>query len=50
MISEFSFQHFRFHLEPKVPLQMPAYNKGSTLRPRPEARPEGQCDTGRVRV
>lgn len=38
----------RFYLEPKAPLQMPAYNKGSTLRPRPEARPEGQCDPGWV--
>ena len=50
MISGFSLQNFRFHLEPKGPLQMPAclrathrqaFNKGSTLRPRPEARPEG---------
>ena len=31
MIPDFSFQHFRFHLEPKAPLHMPAYNKGSTM-------------------
>ena len=69
MVTDFSLQHFCFHLEPKGALQMPtclpehrqAYNKGSTLRPRPEARPEGfdrelsrtahpegQCDMGRV--
>ena len=45
MISGFSLQNFRFHLEPKGPLQMPAclgvthrqaYNKGSTLRLRRE--------------
>ena len=29
-------QNFRFHLEPKSPLRMPAYNKGSTLRLTPE--------------
>jgi hypothetical protein len=37
----FSFHHYRFHLEPKAPLQMPAclrathrqaYSKGSTRR------------------
>jgi hypothetical protein len=27
-----SLQHFRFHLEPKVPLRMPAYNKGNVIR------------------
>ena len=27
---DFSLQHFRFHLEPKGLLRMPAYNKGST--------------------
>lgn len=52
VISHFSLQHFRFHLEPKGTLQMPAHNKGSTLRPRPElsrtAHLEGQWDTGRV--
>lgn len=50
MIDEFSFQHFRFHLEPKGTLQMPAFNKGSTLGPRRElsrtAHLGGQCDTG----
>ena len=69
MVTDFSLQHFCFHLEPKAVLYMlacllehwQAYNKGSTLRPRPEARPEGfdrelsrtahlegQCDMGRV--
>jgi hypothetical protein len=28
----FSLQHFRFHLEPKAPLHMPAYNKGNVIR------------------
>ena len=28
----FSFHHFRFHLEPKAPLHMPAYNKGDVIR------------------
>jgi hypothetical protein len=32
MIDDFSFQHLRFHLEPKGPLQMPAYNKGNVIR------------------
>lgn len=32
MISDFSFQHYRFHLEPKGALQMPAYNKGNGIR------------------
>ena len=32
MISEFSFNHFCFHLEPKAPLHMPAYNKGNVIR------------------
>jgi hypothetical protein len=27
-----SLQHFRFHLEPKAPLRMPAYNKGNVIR------------------
>jgi len=27
-----SFDHFCFHLEPKVPLHMAAYNKGLTQR------------------
>ncbi len=31
MISKFSFQHFRFHLEPRGTLQMPAYNKGNVI-------------------
>jgi hypothetical protein len=25
-------QHFRFRVEPKAPLHLPAYNNGSTLR------------------
>lgn len=32
MISDFSFQHYRFHLEPKGALQIPAYNKGNVIR------------------
>jgi hypothetical protein len=28
----FLFHHFRFHLEPKAPLHMPAYNKGNVIR------------------
>ena len=32
----FSIHHFRFHLEPKAALHMPAYNKGSTLRLTPK--------------
>jgi hypothetical protein len=32
MLVGLSLQQFRFHLEPKAPLRMPAYNKGSTLR------------------
>jgi hypothetical protein len=28
----FLFQRFRFHLEPNVPLHMPAYNKGNVIR------------------
>ena len=34
-ISQFSgfyLHHFRFHLEPKGPLRMPAYNKGNMIR------------------
>jgi hypothetical protein len=27
----FSFHHFRFHLEPKAPLRMPAYNKSNVI-------------------
>jgi len=27
-----SLQHLRFHLEPKAPLHMPAYNKGNVIR------------------
>lgn len=30
--TEFFFQHVRFHLEPKGPLHMPAYNKGNVTR------------------
>lgn len=36
MSTDFSFQYFRFHLEPKGALQMTAYNKGSTLRLAPK--------------
>ncbi len=25
-------QHFRFHLDPKAPLRMPAHNKGNVIR------------------
>jgi hypothetical protein len=32
MLEQFLAQHLRFHLEPKAPLHMPAYNKGSTAR------------------
>ena len=28
----FSFQRFRFHLEPKATLHMPAHNKGNVIR------------------
>lgn len=31
-MSEFSFQHLRFHLEPKAPCHMPVYNKGNVIR------------------
>jgi hypothetical protein len=30
--TEFSLHHFWFHLEPKSPLHMPAYNKGNVIR------------------
>jgi hypothetical protein len=30
--TSFSLHHFRFHLEPKSPLLMPAYNKGNVIR------------------
>jgi hypothetical protein len=32
MLACFSLHHFRFHLEPKAPLQMPAFNKGNVIR------------------
>jgi hypothetical protein len=32
MLPCFSLHHFRFHLEPKAPLRMPAYNKGNVIR------------------
>ena len=32
MRSGFSLHHFRFHLEPKAPLHMPAHNKGNVIR------------------
>jgi hypothetical protein len=28
----FSLQHFRFELDPKASLHMPAYNKGNVIR------------------
>jgi len=30
--NHFAFHHFRFHLEPKAPLHMPACNKGNVIR------------------
>jgi len=30
--NQFSIHHFRFQLEPKAPLHMPAYNKGNVIR------------------
>lgn len=32
MHTGFSLHHFRFHLEPKAPLHMPAFNKGNVIR------------------
>jgi CRISPR-associated endoribonuclease Cas6 len=32
MTTGFSLQRFRFQLEPKAPLRMPAYNKGNVIR------------------
>ena len=32
MTSDFSLQDFRFHLEPRGTLQMPAFNKGNVIR------------------
>ena len=32
MFAEFFIQRFRFHLEPKAPLHLPAYNKGNVIR------------------
>jgi hypothetical protein len=32
MFTVFSLHHFRFHLEPKATLHMPAYNKGNVIR------------------
>ena len=32
MLADFSLHHFRFHLEPKTPLHLPAYNKGNVIR------------------
>jgi len=32
MLPEFLIHHFRVHLEPKAPLQMPAFNKGNVIR------------------
>jgi hypothetical protein len=39
-MSTLYLQHFRFHLEPKAALRMPAHNKGSTW-----AHPGGQRDS-----
>jgi len=30
--TNFALHHFRFHLEPKAPVHMPAYNKGNVIR------------------
>lgn len=32
MIANFSLRHFRFHLQPKTPLRLPALNKGNLIR------------------
>jgi hypothetical protein len=32
MLVDFSFHYFRFLLEPKAPLQMPAYNEDNVIR------------------
>ena len=32
MCVDFSLGHFRFHVAPKAPLHMPAYNKGNVIR------------------
>ena len=32
MLADFSLQHFRFELDPKAALHMPAYNKGNVIR------------------
>jgi hypothetical protein len=32
IIRDFSFHHFRFRLEPKAPLHMPAFNKDNVIR------------------
>ena len=57
MFTVFSLHHFRFHLEPKAPLRMPAclrathrqaYNKGSTLRLRRERSAERLTPRGNV--
>jgi hypothetical protein len=32
MTLDFTFHYFSFHLEPKAPLHMPAYNKGNVIR------------------
>jgi hypothetical protein len=31
-MADFSLHQFRFHLEPKASLHMPAYNKGNVIR------------------
>jgi len=32
MITDCAHQRFRFRLQPKAPLHMPAYNKGNVIR------------------
>ena len=32
MITDCTLHRFRFHLQPKAPLHMPAYNKGNVIR------------------
>lgn len=32
MNPDFTLQHFRFHLEPREPARLPAYNKGNVIR------------------
>lgn len=41
MIPDFSLHHFRFHLELKGALQMPAFNKASTVSLAERLTPKG---------